>query len=115
MAYDDGRIACTDDGLVIRRYYFPVGDKRVPYGAIERVGVLPMGSLTGAGRVWGSGDFVHWYNLDPGRPRKKVKLVIDIRGRRVKPVITPDIPDDVTAELAAHGVNINHGQARADA
>jgi hypothetical protein len=37
MTYDDGRIACTDDALVIRRYYFPVGDKRIPYGAIERV------------------------------------------------------------------------------
>ncbi|MCL2583233.1 MAG: PH domain-containing protein [Streptosporangiales bacterium] len=108
MAYDDGRIACTDDALVIRNYYFPVGDKRVPYQAIERVRVLPMSGISGGYRLWGSGDFVHWFNLDPGRPRKTVKLIIDIQGRRAKPVITPDTPDDVTAELAAHQVNIRH-------
>ena len=108
MAYDDGRIVCTDDGLVIRKYYFPAGDKRVPYGAIDRVRVLPMGGLTGGYRLWGSGDFVHWFNWDPGRPGKAVKLILDIRGHRAKPVITPDTPADVTAELAAHGVNILH-------
>lgn len=107
MAYDDGRIACTDDGLVIRKYYFPVGDKHVPYGAIERVRVLPMAGFTGAYRLWGSGDFVHWYNWDPARPRKAVKLVVDVRGRWAKPVITPDTPASLTAELAARGVRVN--------
>lgn len=112
MAYDDGRIACTDDGLVIRNYYFPAGDKRVPYGKIKGVRVVPMGGASGGYRLWGSGDFIHWYNWDPGRPRKSVKLVIDIQGRRAKPVITPDTPDDVTAELAAHGVSVSVNGAR---
>lgn len=107
MAYDDGRIACTDDGVVIRKYYFPAGDKRVPYSKIEGVRVLPMTGASGGYRLWGSGDFVHWYNWDPARPRKTVKLVLDIQGRRSKPVITPDTPDDVTAELTAHGVSVN--------
>lgn len=106
MTYDDGRIACTDDGLVIRRYYFPVGDKRVPYGKIERVHVDPMSRTSGGYRIWGSGDLVHWYNYDPGRAKKDVKLGIHIEGRRAKPVITPATPADVTAELAAHGVAV---------
>jgi hypothetical protein len=29
--YDDGTVACTDDELEIRRYYFPPGEKRIPY------------------------------------------------------------------------------------
>jgi hypothetical protein len=114
MAYDDGRIACTDDGLVIRSYYFPAGDKRIPYGDIERVRVLPMDGISGGYRLWGSGDFTHWFNWDPGRPKKGVKLIIEIRGRRAKPVITPDAPSDVQAELSAHGVNINTGLSRTD-
>jgi hypothetical protein len=31
VSYDDGRVACTDDALVIRLYYFPFGDKRIPW------------------------------------------------------------------------------------
>jgi hypothetical protein len=92
MAYDDGRIACNDDGLVIRKYYFPAGDKRVPYGKIARARVMPMEGFTGGYRLWGSGDFIHWYSYDPDRPKKTVKLVIDIRGRWAKPVITPSTP-----------------------
>jgi hypothetical protein len=37
MAYDDGRVACTEEALVIRTYYFPRRDKRIPYGKIEQV------------------------------------------------------------------------------
>jgi hypothetical protein len=104
MTYDDGRIACTDDSLVIRRYYFPVGDKRVAYDSIKLVRRTPL--LTGKGRIWGSGDVVHWYNLDPGREGKSAALTVEISGRKVMPVITPDDVDDVTAELAAHGVTV---------
>jgi hypothetical protein len=107
MAYDDGQIACTGDALVIRKYYFPGGDKRVPYEAIERVRVEPMTGWSGAYRLWGSGDFVHWYNWDPDRPRKQTRIVVEIRGHRVKPVITPARVDDVTSEFTAHGVTVD--------
>ncbi len=58
--YDDGRIACDEQGLVIR-WYYPWGIKRVPYATIKEVEEFP---LTGARsvrrwRLWGSGDFVH--------------------------------------------------------
>ncbi|MBO0805486.1 MAG: hypothetical protein J2P25_20715 [Nocardiopsaceae bacterium] len=106
MAYDDGRVACTDEALVIRKYYFPFGDKRVPYRAIERVRVVPMAGLSGRYRLWGSGDFIHWYNWDPGRTKKDLQLVIQLHGRRAKPVITPDVPDDVTAEFTTRGVTV---------
>ena len=52
-------------------------------------------------RLWGSGDFVHWWNLDPNRPRKQAALVLDV-GRRVRPTITPDDPEAVERILARH-------------
>lgn len=103
--YDDGLIACDEDGLTIRHYYL-WGPKRVPYGAIKGVTELP---LTGVNtvrrwRIWGSGDFIHWWNLDLQRPHKDTALVIDV-GRHVRPTITPDDPDSVkrilTGRLAA--------------
>jgi hypothetical protein len=102
--YDDGRIACTESTLVIRRYYFPAGDKRLPYTRIREVRSRPMRDL--AGKLWGSGDFVHWFNWDPGRRAKKMALVVIPSGHRVRPVITPDDPEAVLAELAAHGVAV---------
>ena len=93
--YDDGRIACDERGLLIR-WYYPWGAKRVPYSSITEVTGLP---LTGANRVrrwriWGSGDFVHWWNLDPKRPSKTEALVLNVGGR-IRPTITPDDPATV--------------------
>ncbi|GAB2736520.1 hypothetical protein GCM10010442_66820 [Kitasatospora kifunensis] len=89
-AYDDGTILCDDQGIAIRRYY-PWGAKRIRYASIRGVETL---SLTGVNtvrrwRIWGSGDFVHWWNFDPSRPKKRVALVLDV-GHRVRPTITPD-------------------------
>ena len=98
--YDDGGIRCDDQGLTIRRYYL-WGPKQIPYTSIRGVERLP---LTGANsvrrwRIWGSGDFVHWWNLDSQRPKKSMALVIDT-GHHVRPTITPDDPDAVERILA---------------
>ena len=100
--YDDGAIRCDDQGLTIRRYY-PWGTKQIPYAAVRGVERLP---LTGAStvrrwRIWGSGDFIHWWNLDAHRLKKNMALVIDI-GHHVRPTITPDDPDTVERILVGH-------------
>jgi hypothetical protein len=102
VVYDDGRIICDEEGLVIRRYY-PWGAKRIPYASIKGVEQL---ALTGRNkvrrwRIWGSGDFVHWWNLDPSRTHKETALVLDI-GHRVRPTITPDDPQAVERHLKEH-------------
>jgi hypothetical protein len=118
--YDDGRVACTDDEIIIRRYYLR-RDKRISYQAIREVRQVPLATI--GKRIHGSGDGVHWLNRDPGRPRKDLALVIYLDGTirkstlvekflmadEIRPVITPDDPDQVTAELASHGVNITSG------
>ena len=35
--YDDGKVICGPDGIVIRSYYFPAGTKRVPYEKVKGV------------------------------------------------------------------------------
>jgi len=99
VLYDDGRIACDDTSLIIGWYYL-WGAKRVPYGSIRSVErVSPLGVRRW--RLWGSGDFVHWWNLDRGRPDKDIALVLDI-GQRIRPTITPDDPETVERILTEH-------------
>jgi len=100
--YDDGRISCDETSVRIGWYYL-WGAKRIPYTSIQSVEKLP---LTGASRmrrwrIWGSGDFVHWWNLDPDRTKKSVALVLHV-GRRVRPTITPDEPETVERILREH-------------
>lgn len=100
--YDDGRIASTATGLVIRGYYFPWGTKKIRYDQIQDVAVVHRKF----GRIWGSGDFVHWYNLDPKRLSKDVGLVIRA-GRVMRQVITPDRPGELISQLRTHGVVVS--------
>jgi hypothetical protein len=90
--YKDRWIECTADELRIRWYYFPWGNKRVPYAAIRRLDRVSLGATRGRGRIWGTANPRYWANLDPGRPAKKVGFVLDL-GRAVKPFVTPDEPD----------------------
>jgi hypothetical protein len=98
VLYDDGNIALDDTALVIRRYY-PWGAKRIPYASIRSIGRLPTGIRRW--RIWGSGDFRHWWNLDPSRRGKEVALDIDT-GHRIHPAITPDDPQAVERILREH-------------
>ena len=106
--YDDGRVACTGDEIVIGGYYMFHGAKRIRYSDIREVRSVPLGTM-GKWRIHGSGDMVHWFNFDPHRPRKDTALVIYLDGK-IKPVITPDDPARVAAELEAHGVTVTPGR-----
>jgi hypothetical protein len=106
MEYDDGLIACSDDGLVIRRSGLFLRPKNVPYAQIRTVAEVELSGFSfGKWRIWGSTDLRHWFNLDWHRPKKHVGLVLDL-GKRTKPVITPDDPQRVVAVLCAHGVEV---------
>lgn len=98
--YDDGRIACDDEGITIRWYYL-WGAKRIPFQAIRSARTFPLKPIRGKWRVWGSGDLVHWYNLDGSRPDKETGIEIDAGGR-VRPCITPDDVETVTRIIAEH-------------
>jgi hypothetical protein len=98
--YDDGRVACDDEGLLIRWYYL-WGGKRIPYDAIQSVKTYALAPLRGKWRIWGSGDFVHWYNLDGNRPNKETGIELDVGGS-CRPCITPDDVDEVVRIITEH-------------
>jgi hypothetical protein len=100
MLYDDGGIACDDEQLIIKHYY-PWGAKRIPYPSIRAVNTRDLSAAGGRWRIWGSGDFLHWYNLDRRRPSKEVALEIEVGGR-IRPTITPDDPATVARILTEH-------------
>ena len=92
--YEDKRITCDDDGITVRQYYFPLGDKRIPYDRIRSFDQLRISVWRGRYRIWGAGDPRYWFHLDATRPKKDKAIVID-KGDWVKAVITPDDPDAV--------------------
>jgi hypothetical protein len=92
--YDDGRIACDDEGLTIR-WYYPWGAKHIPFRTIRSATTFSLSRMRGRWRLWGSGDFVHWYNLDGARPKKEAGIELDTGGR-IRPCITPDDVDEVS-------------------
>jgi hypothetical protein len=100
VLYEDDRITCTDSGLVIHGYYFPLATaKRIPYGEIRTVEQIELGS--GRWRIWGGTDPRYWFNLDLHRPHKASALVLEL-GKAIRPVITPDDPVRVRSIVEQH-------------
>lgn len=100
--YDDGLVELDEQGLTLRRYYFPLAtSKRIAYRDIRDVERRAMGLWIGKGRLWGSGDLRHWAPLDLHRPGKDIALILDL-GRFVRPVVSPDDPDRVLTVLREH-------------
>lgn len=94
VLYKDARITCDDDGITVKHYYFPVGNKRIEYRDIVSFDQLRLGALSGRYRIWGATDPRYWFHLDTTRPNKSKAVVID-KGDWVKAVLTPDDPDAV--------------------
>jgi hypothetical protein len=70
-----------------------MGHERIPYTSIRSLDRFDMTATREKSRIWGSGDFRYWANLDPGRPRKSVGFFVDV-GARIVPFLTPDDPDE---------------------
>ena len=99
VLYQDSCLILDEDGLTIRRYFFPLAsDKRISYADIRGVQTETMNWLTGKGRWWGTADPRAWLPLDLRRHRKDKLLVFDV-GQPVKPCVSPDDPDRVVELL----------------
>jgi hypothetical protein len=105
--YNDGKIECAATSLRIHGYYFPYGTKDIPYSAIKGLRRFQMSGLRGKMRIWGTGNFKYWANLDVKRPTKAVGFIVET-GKSVQPFISPDEPDafeTVLRERAGLGPN----------
>ncbi|WP_278312590.1 hypothetical protein [Lolliginicoccus levis] len=97
--YDDGQVRLDDTGITIRRYYFPTGgDKHVPYASIIRFGTRKLDWSINRASVWGTFSTNTWMPLDIRRRNKRTAIILET-GALIRPVITPDRPDEVLAIL----------------
>ena len=102
VLYDDGLVELDQEGITLRRYYFPLAvSKRISYTDILEYKQRAMGAWTGKGRLWGSGDLRHWAPLDLRRPGKDTAIILDL-GKFVRPVFSPSDPERVIALLREH-------------
>lgn len=106
--YDDGRVACLDQEILIRQYSALRAPRHVSYSSIREARQVELGKL-GKLRIHGSGDLQHWFSYDAARPGKSRAIVLHVNGR-IRPVITADEPERVAAELRAHGVYVTEGR-----
>lgn len=99
--YEDPNLTLDEDGITIRRYYFPLANsKRIAYSDIQGIKSEKMTWSSGKARIWGAGDPRYWFPLDARRGRKSTLLVINV-GRKVRACITPEDPDAVIKILRA--------------
>ncbi|QLL08477.1 hypothetical protein [Mycobacterium vicinigordonae] len=99
--YEDSGLTLDEDGMTIRRYYFPFANaKRIEYADITSIKSKKMGWATGKGRIWGATDPRYWFPLDVHRGRKSTLLILHT-GRPVRACITPDDPAAVIKILRA--------------
>lgn len=98
--YQDDRIQCTDTAVRIG-WYYPWGSKRVRYDSIRSLDRFALSAMRGKLRIWGTGTFTYWANLDPGRPKKDVGFYLET-GRHIRPLVTPDDPDGFEKVVREH-------------
>lgn len=78
MQYSDALLDITDEEIVLKRYYFPFGDKRVAFADIERIETEEPTWRNGKWRVWGTGTLKTWFPLDWRRPSRDRLFFIDL-------------------------------------
>lgn len=81
--------------IVIGRYYFPLAtSKTILFKDIEKVALIKNDGLT---HRWGiTRKYLNnWFNYDDIRKCRTKFVEITLKGRRIKPSITPNDPDKV--------------------
>lgn len=101
MTYDDGLLRVDDDGILVRRYYFPLATaRRVGWSDLRGHEVRPLTSWGGRHRLWGTHRLDWWFPLDTHRSSKSHLVLLRTHG--VSPAVTPDDVDAFTAEIDRH-------------
>ena len=94
VLYSDSVVRMREDGLIINRYYWPVGRKRIPYTEIRAFTARPLKAWHGQYRVHGIDHRGRWYSRDRHRGEKERAIDLTV-GRLIQPVLTPDDIDAV--------------------
>jgi len=84
IIYSDGLVEITTDNILLRKYYFPTfTSKIIEISDIDFVEVVKPGLFTGKYRIWGTGDFTHWFPLDLARSKRDSIFIVHRKGKKM--------------------------------
>ena len=95
VLYFDKQVTVYKDLIVINKYYFPLAtSKTILIKDIEFIALVP---LNGVKHRWGiNSKFLNnWFPLDNHRNQKEKFIEIRLKGKKTRPSLTPDLPDQV--------------------
>jgi len=78
--YTDKQIEISESSILIRKYYYPFGSRRVELADIEAIYVYEPSLVSGKYRYWGTGNFRTWFPPDKRSKRDKI-FVIKLKRR----------------------------------
>jgi hypothetical protein len=96
VLYSDSLVEISDDSILFRRYYFPVGARRIKLAAIAQISVQHPTFSTGRYRLQGSGDLRTWFPMDLQRPKRTKIFIIHLREKWRRIGFT--VEDEATVE-----------------
>ena len=82
ILYSDNLVEISAETILFRRYYFPLGAKRLKLSDIERVIVQEPSFSTGKYRLQGSAGLHTWSPWDLQRPKRNKIFLIILRNQR---------------------------------
>lgn len=99
ILYEDKQVTITSDYVQIRKYYFPLATSRtILYTEVDWI---VMEDAQGVDQTWGVSRkwLNNWFPYDADRKNKTKFIAFSIRGKKMKPTITPDDPAKVFSIL----------------
>jgi len=85
ILYSDKLIEISNDAITLRKYYFPTFSKKiVKISEIEKIVIKKPTLMTGKFRLWGTGDFFHWFPLDQHRTKREVIFFLSMKNKKIK-------------------------------
>jgi hypothetical protein len=84
VLYSDRLVEISAETILFRRYYFPIGAKRLKLSDIERVVVKLPSFATGRYRLQGSAGLHTWSPMDLQRPRRSKIFYLILRHKTLR-------------------------------
>jgi hypothetical protein len=100
ILYSDSLVEISTEMILFRRYYFPLGAKRVRLADIERIIIQKPTFSNGKYRLQGSAGLHTWFAMDLQRPKRGTIFRIMLRNRRLR--IGFSVEDEAAVEQILH-------------
>ncbi len=108
--YDDSLITITNDRIILKCYYSPVGlSKCILFKNIADIQVYEPTLHNNKFRIWGSSDFKTWFPFDLRRSFRDTVFSINIKDSWFRSGFTAESPFRVIQTLSAKGLVFKKG------